>query len=54
VKNGKIEPINVRMAKFLRGLGCTTIISKGEKSVTQNADWKEREGDIFAWKQDAI
>lgn len=52
--NGLSEPINVKISDYLQKLGCRTIISKGEKSVSQNEDWKEREGDVFAWKDSSI
>ena len=45
------EPINLLIDKFLTEIGFTTILTKATQSVA--GEWGDRDGDIFAYREDS-
>jgi len=44
------NPINVAIAQLLSDFGFESVITKGEQSSSDCAEWTRRAGDVFAWK----
>ena len=44
------RPVHVAGARLVEALGFRTIITRGEPSSTEDADWRRRSGDLYAWK----
>ena len=49
-RNAEGRPINAAICQLLEQHGYRTIISRGERAVGTNPEWRTREGDVFAYK----